>query len=263
LVALAQATRRPEVVWRRDRPLVQATNAHRTNTVDEMRAALRSNATQFECDLRGAINPPHEVECRHDAGQEPGDNLDFSEWLAIGKASGRVLKLDVKEPQYLGQILDQVQAAGIPPERLNINLGDAAMAQWGDEIRRRFPTALLSINPGGSPVDGHLSDAQVARLVQLARRFGAPSTFVVRLDLLSDANVRTLEAVAPVSVWNDPGQAGVTDPAKVVASLKARGCTGVLDVRRSDGAVQKTQGVLSHLEGLLQGLWGRVSSALH
>jgi hypothetical protein len=244
LVKQARATATTSLVWRRGRPLSELTNAHRTNTVAQMKAALAGPYSQLECDLRGALNPPHEVECRHDPGSEPGDNLTLVEWLRIGKASGRMLKLDVKDSSRLGDILTEAEASGVPAERFNINLGDAAMRAWGDEIRRRLPGATLSLNPRGA-ANGPLTAEQTKGLVDLARHLGAPSTFVLRYDQLTDANLKVLEAVAPVSVWNDPGMKGMDHPGQAAAELKRRGCTGVIDLRPSQSPVQKVEGLLT------------------
>jgi hypothetical protein len=249
LTRQATATAKPAVTWRRDRPLVELKNAHRTNTVDEMKAALAGPFSQLECDVRGAINAPHELECRHDAGSEPGDNLTLKEWLSIGKASGRVLKLDVKDSSRLGDILAAVEASGVPPERLNINLSDAAMRSWGDAIRRRLPGALLSLNPRGA-----LNDAEVKSLTGLARHLGPPCTFVVRNDLLCDSTLRALEAVAPVSVWNDPGMKGIDAPERTTDELKRRGCTGVIDIRASTTSSEKVVGLLSRVGSFFKDL---------
>ncbi|MFO0600340.1 MAG: hypothetical protein U0228_33835 [Myxococcaceae bacterium] len=255
LVALAQKS--PAALqFRRDRPLSQVTNAHRTNTVGEMKAALKSDHTQFECDLRAEINPPHEIECRHDPGMEVGDNLKLSEWLAIGKASGRMLKLDVKESNRLPDILREVAKSGVPPERLNINLGDTAMDRYGPQIRRKFPGALLSINPKGADAPP-LTKAQLGRMQDLARKLGPPCSFVLRNDLVTKDVAKTLEPLGPISIWNDPGQAGVDVPAKLERQYRAMGVTGIVDLRKSDGLVQKAEGVAKQGLGRVEDLLNR------
>src|SRR5947208_2582235 len=45
----------------------------------------------------------------------------LDEWLQVGKASGRGLKLDIKDRTALPQIIDAVKRAGVPEERLMLN----------------------------------------------------------------------------------------------------------------------------------------------
>jgi hypothetical protein len=224
LTRLAAATP-PEL--RAPQPLSGVRNAHRTNTAAEMLAGLSGNFAQLEGDVRVELNPPHHLELRHDVGHEPGDNLTLRQWLAIGKASGRLLKLDVKEPAAMAAIVDEVKRSGVRSDRLVFNLGDGAMEQWGQALREGFPDATLAFNPDTRRADW------AEHMVQLAQRFGGKATFVVRLDLATPSTVKRLEAVAPVSVWNMPEVAGVTDPEATRLALQRLGCTGVVDIRRS------------------------------
>ncbi len=93
--------------------LGNAKNAHRTNTREQFEAALKSGANWFEGDVRLEIDGSG-IEMRHDQAHESGDNLTLREWLTMGKASGRGLKLDVKESQHLPAILDELERARTP-----------------------------------------------------------------------------------------------------------------------------------------------------
>jgi hypothetical protein len=218
-------TAHPEL--RKAQPLSKLYNAHKTNTVEEMREGLAGNYGQMEGDIRQELNPPHALEMRHDTTSEPGDNLTLKEWLSIGKESGRLLKLDMKEPAHMARLLDEVAKANIPSEKLVFNLSDSTMDQWGSEIRKRFPDSRLAIGPDQN------NPKMIERMIELGKRFGDPITFVLRLDMATPANVKKLEAFGPVSIWNMPEVAGVTDAAKTRAELQKIGCTGIVDIRPS------------------------------
>lgn len=229
--------------WTRGRPLSEAQNAHKTNTREDFAHAMKDGSNWFEGDIRTEINPPYEIEMRHDKGHETGDNLTLHEWLTMGKESGRGLKLDVKEGPRIGEMLTMIEEIDVPAERLMFNLGDGDMAKWGPEIRRRFPDAILAINPttsrGGQTNEGPLESWQVERMIALEKAAGGPATFVVRYDLLTDAAIKRLKDYGTVSVWNAPSQGGVDDPVVVANSLRARGVNGVVDIRKSMGWREK------------------------
>ncbi len=83
-----------------------------------------------------------------------------------------------------------------------INLGFGAFEQWGAEVRRRFPNAILALNP---PTSGSVGAAEAAAMVKQAQRLGGPVTFVVRHDLLTDEAIRTFKGHGPISVWGHTG----------------------------------------------------------
>jgi hypothetical protein len=181
---------------------------------------------------------------RHDAGAETGDNLTLDEWLKAGKASGRGLKLDVKEPEHMDAIVRAVKAANIPSERLMWNLQDGAMGAWAAALRRDFPRSTLAINPtGGAESDAKITSSEVARMLALAKRGGAPIAFVVRYDRLTDSAIRALKSAGVVSVWNHVGRAGVSrdNIAQLTADLRARGVDGVVDLQPSYNLVDKIE----------------------
>ncbi|MFL5319259.1 MAG: FAM151A/B family protein [Myxococcaceae bacterium] len=232
--------------WWPGRPLSEARHAHKTNTAEQFQEAMKGGYNFFEADIRAGINPPHELECRHDETGEPGNNLTLKQWLKMGKDSGRGLKLDVKEYAYVPKILDEVQAADIPDGRLMINLGDSAMSKYGAEIRRRFPNAILAINPKRSEA-AKLNETQVKRMLELADKLGGPVTFVVRYDQLTPAATEQLTAKGTVSVWNDPGIAAPENPPAVGAELRRMGVNGVIDLRPPESKLEKAENALKKL----------------
>jgi hypothetical protein len=219
----------PDNTWHSGQPLSEARNAHRTNTKEQFQEALKSKANWFEGDVRLEIDRSG-IEMRHDKQHESGDNLTLREWLTMGKASGRGLKLDVKEPEHMAEILETLKEVGIPEERLMLNLGFGAMAQWGAEIRKQFPNAILAINP---PTDGKVGAAEARRMVEQAKKFGDPVNFVVRYDKLTDEAIREFQKHpgAAISVWGS----GVKDVSRTSEELKRRGVNGMIDLASGSG----------------------------
>ena len=213
-----------DVRWWDDRPLSDARNAHRTNTREQFEDALGGDYNWFEGDVRAEINHPDRLEMRHDEQHESGDNLTLREWLEMGRDAGKGLKLDVKETALMDPLLDEIERAGIPQERLMLNLGDAGMAAWGAEIRRRFPDAILAINPRGGR-EGAISGAAVDRMIVLAQRFGGPVTFVLHEEQVTPAAVARLQEHGPVSVWGN-----VSDPEARAEEVREAGVEGMVDL---------------------------------
>ncbi|MBL8954561.1 MAG: hypothetical protein JNK82_27525 [Myxococcaceae bacterium] len=244
----------------RKRPLSEVQNAHSTNTEEHLRDALKGPYTQLECDVRMELNPPHALECRHDRGHEPGNNLTLAEWLAVGQASGRILKLDVKEPEHMQAIIDECRRSGVPPEHLNFNADERTLERWGETLRREFPGAMLSVNPTESQAP--LSAAQLDRLKGFVRRFGEPTTVVLRTDLIDARVVAALEPLAPISVWNALGGPEIADPEAHAAGLRELGCTGVIDIRKTPGAREKVDIVVDKSKGLFNDATDRAGDLL-
>jgi hypothetical protein len=239
--------------------LSEARNAHSTNTREHFEAALAGGYNFLEGDVRVELNPPHALEMRHDLGDEPGDNLTLAEWLKRGTASGRGLKLDVKEPERMPELLDAVAASGLPEGRLMLNLSDSAMRKWGPLIRERFPSCTLALNPPAGELNGKLSARQVEAMASLAQQLGSPVTFVVRVDLLTDEAIRALSPLGPVSVWNDPGRPAPADLGRAEKALRRRGVTGVVDLRPGASLQDKAWGVAGGLVSRIKGWLKRIA----
>lgn len=215
--------------WWSGRPLREARNAHRTNTVTDLNAALCSNANFLECDVRKAMHADR-LECRHDSGYEADDNLSLTEWLRRGVASGRGLKVEIKEAAYTQRVLDEIARVKVPSERLMINMHATEIAAWGPVIRRMFPSAIIAIS-GGEGFS--LAPSEVAAMVEAARDCGSPVTFVVRYDNVTDSAISAFKSRGTVSVWNEVYLPGLTNPAKQAEALRGRGVDGMIDLRPS------------------------------
>ena len=237
---------RANAVWTPNRPLSEAVNAHSTNTVTDLKYALRSSHgyNWLEGDVRTGIDEKDHIEMRHEKAHEPGDNLSLKEWLEIGKASGKGLKLDIKEGEAINGVIATLKEVGVPQERLMLNLSDTDMAKSGVRLRREFPRATMAINPadslpGKESGDGPYASWQVDRMIDQAKKVGAPVTFVLRADKVSPAIVKKLEALGSVSIWNEPFFGGLDDVEAKRAELKKWGVSGVIDLRKSYSTLEK------------------------
>ncbi|MEB3205383.1 MAG: DUF2181 domain-containing protein [Candidatus Sericytochromatia bacterium] len=243
LLDLARSTHDGRTGWFPGKSLSAARPAHATNTREQFEQALKDGANFLEGDIRAELDPPHALEMRHDPVSERGDNLSLEEWLAIGAASGRAMKLDVKEPSRMPDVIRTVRASGIDPQRVMFNLDFNAMAKWGPELRQVFPAATLALNPPASS-SGKLDNRQVDELLRQAGKMGAPLTFVVRYDKLTPEALSRLQNVAPVSVWNASNGPTVKDASALSAELRRQGIQGVIDIRATPDAKDKVFGAL-------------------
>ncbi|WP_169558633.1 hypothetical protein [Myxococcus stipitatus] len=245
----------PNNRWTAGSPLSAASNAHLTNTEEQFQAAA-SEMTQseafgeqpkynfFEGDLQAKPGTPPEkwnLQMAHD-DKEEGTHLSLDQWLEKGKALGVGLKLDVKIDDVQGkadaylEMLDQVQAKNIPDGKLMFNLGPDEVEAFGGEIRKRFPNAILALNPG----EGALKPDSKATLdmIRQAEKFGSPVSFVLPYDRLPGDRAKLfskLEEVGPVSVWssNDPRKEVVENPEGSAKALREAGATGVIDLKKA------------------------------
>ncbi len=225
-----------------------ARNSHRTNTKEQFDDALKQNTQWLESDVRREIDHPERMETRHDEGQESGDNLPLSDWLNKGLETGRGLKLDIKDQDRTPQILDEVEKAGAPDERMMFNLGSSGIDRYGKEIRRRFPNSILAINPPS----GGMTRQNLEKMVRQADETGGPTTFVLREDEVTDEAIKALKGHGTISVWNSPGFAlpGDTSPEERAENLHRRGVNGLIDLRPDKGPLDLIGDGIDKLQSL-------------
>ncbi|MCZ4495543.1 MAG: hypothetical protein JWM25_126 [Thermoleophilia bacterium] len=215
--------------WPRTADIADARNAHRTNTLAELRSALASSATWLEGDLRLRDGRPVLAHGAHD-----GWSLSLRDWLEIGAASGRGLKLDFKQAAAVEPTLRMLRDAKVPDERLIINVATSARSGGArvrldqlQSIRARFPKAILNLDPGPAPYDPVMLNA----VVRLARSVGGPVMFPLDLAHVTPAVVRALRAAGRVAVWNDPRRTPPGDVAETTRRLRRWGVDGMVDLR--------------------------------
>lgn len=249
LRTLAKRRRSPETEWSNHRPLSQSSNAHRTNTKEEMREALQSDHNYFEGDIRPELNPPHALEMRHDTGQEDGDNLTFREWLSVGKESGRGLKMEFKDAAHanVDSVIKDIQSAGVPGDKLMFNIGPGTAKAWGPKIRKAFPDAIIAV---GSPFGDRTVGAEEAKQMTDAVRSlpPGPTTFILNHRHFDPSAIPVLKKAGTISMWNDPNhEPGGFDPGARVKELRKLGIDGMIDLRERVGLLGQIEQGISKL----------------
>jgi hypothetical protein len=223
---MQRAAARPDLRWDLSRGWKDARNAHFTNTVDELRLALNSEANYLEGDIRSINGVPV---MRH--GLLDRVDLTLADWLEIGAASGRGVKMDIKERGLIMTSVEMARRAGIPGDRLIVNVSASVDPTTLVGIRRFYPTATVNLSP-----DGPLGREQLLKLQQSARLTGGPVMFPLRVDRVTQTVIDALRPFGAVAIWNDPDIPGVDDIPGLTARLRGMGVTGMIDLRRSTRA---------------------------
>lgn len=204
--------------------LTTGTNAHRTNTLEELKRELHTGANWLEGDLR--VDERGTLVMAHDADQESA-GLTLEQWLQAGRASEHGMKVDVKEREAIPGLLDALERSGIPDGRLMINVGELPVDQL-HEIRQRFPDAWLALNPMIEEDGYHLQDLQ--RTSKLADAVGGRIVFPIRWDAATDEAIAALTPHGKVSIWTARSQGTPDDTEAETRRLRARGVDGVIDL---------------------------------
>lgn len=218
-------------------PLNEQHNAHRTNTREEMLAALQGDYPWMEGDVRR--DPPIMA---HDWQQS--DGMSLTEWLEIGAASGRGLKLDLKEGASVDGVIDAVRASGIPQDRLILN-ADVMAGPGGSgrnvspedlhRLRAAFPDATIAIGAVTGPTapGTTYTEAQIGDMVALAESIGGPVMFPLRAELVTPEIVERLSAHGTVAIWSSASSYPLADSAAAEAAaerFRDMGVTGLIDL---------------------------------
>lgn len=211
----------------RDDDLTGARNAHHSNSPEQMREALEHDYNWLEGDLR--VDDDGELVMAHDSSEE-GAGLTLDEWLTIGGASERGLKVDVKEDEALPALLDALEASDIPDGRLMINV----QARQVDEdsmraMRERFPDAWLAPNPRIREGRGY-DDASLDEVARLADAAGGRISFPIRWDIASQGAIEHLKPHGRVSIWTADSQGTPDDRVQATSDLRRQGVDGVIDL---------------------------------
>ncbi|MEW6281358.1 MAG: DUF2181 domain-containing protein [Candidatus Eremiobacterota bacterium] len=246
--------------WTQGKPLSEARNAHFTNTHAQMLEALRHPNNFLEGDIRleGAVRP---VPCpfwdrqpimAHDPDATGGMTLE--EWLTVGAASGRGLKLDIKQAASVPQVIEAVQRHGVPGWRMivhsDVAAGPGAPPSWQyrlfdgaidaacdlqdlRRVRDAFPDAVISLGcrTGSAPQGTRYTAEQLQELIDFGGELGGPIAFALRAEFVDQAAIDALKPHGSVGVWNDPGTWAPPDVEKETQRLRAMGVDGLIDLR--------------------------------
>lgn len=231
LMPLARDPRLADRAWTPHRPLAEAHNAHLTNTPTEMRDALTGTYNFLEGDVRvRVINGQRRAVMAHDVGQK--EYMTLEDWLAIGAASQRGLKLDIKEGEALDEIALRLATLNVPQERLILNF---SLGQFSPErvrqLRQAFPHAIFALNPRGGHGDPYTPE-QLDELVVYTWALGGPVIYPLRIDAVTPQVVAKLEPHGDVAIWNTPSVYAPRDVAEATRKLRAMGVTSMIDLRK-------------------------------
>lgn len=209
-------------------------NKHRTNTPEEMLEGLKGDYSCLEGDVRierGVFgHGDTKAIMAHDAWGT--DGMTLKDWMTIGAASGRKIKLDFKEGAALGESLALAKELKIPDDRLIFNGGlglDFAAA------RKAFPGATLAINPPGDGDKGEpYGEGAVARTIASAKEHGQPVIFPLRSDRVTPEVVAALKPYGEVAVWNAPSKDKPADIPAATKRFRDMGVDGMIDLSAGD-----------------------------
>jgi hypothetical protein len=246
-------------------PLNEMGIAHRTNTPEEMLAALEDpNVQIFEGDVgaEGYVQLPggQKAIMAHDPQQT--DGMTLREWLEIGRDSGKTLKLDIKEGQVVDNIIADVKASGVDPAKLifNADVIDGPGASGGKgvksfvsgglvgvddllRLREEFPEATIAVSARtGGGAEGYTTE-QLDELTTIAAQVGEPVMIVLRSEYVTPETIAYLEQKErelgidiQISVWNDPSTEPYTAEEAEAKKEYYRGIgvDGIIDIRPSE-----------------------------
>ena len=200
-----------------------ARNAHVTNTVDELTAALNGAFNYLEGDVRSIDRIPV---MRH--GSADRVDMQLADWLAIGRVSGRGLKLDIKEQAAILPSVLLAREAGIDGGHLIINVSMSTDPIILMNVRQIYPGATVNLSPSDS-----LAPAVREQLKRAAAITRGPVMFPLRVDLVTQEVINDLAGHGAIAIWNDPGIPGVVDVAALTRKLRDMGVDGMIDLRPS------------------------------
>ncbi len=260
---LAKATDPKQSRWNEGDSFAEARNAHYTNTPAELSKALEGDYNFLEGDvwLEGiarripGLDRFREPIMAHEPNNVTG--LTLKEWLKVGVASGKGLKLDIKQSAALPKVVEAVKDAKVPQERLIIN----ADMEFGPgiphdlkfrifdkisdfktevdemvEVRKALPKATIAVGlyTGPKPAGTVYAPSQIYGAIAIAQQLGGPITFPLRADFVTKELVNVLKEHGTVSVWNDPKTYLPDDLDEAERNLRAMGVDGMIDLREME-----------------------------
>ena len=229
-IALLHLARAPRAVtWQVGTDISAASNAHRTNSVAELQDALASDHDWLEGDVR-----MHEGRAVLAHGPASDRSMALRDWVAVGAASRRGLKLDFKDASAIEPAARMLHDAGVPDGRIIFNVTctgagrRAASPRALHALRARFPGAIINLDPGPAPYD----DRSIATALSLARTIGDPIMFPLDAAHVDERIIRAFRAGGRVAIWNDPRRHDPGDLARATRRLRHWGANGMIDLRR-------------------------------
>lgn len=254
---LALAAAKPHLIWKKGTSLEKANNAHTTNTFQELAEALQGEYNWLECDvnLEGGLKvlpllSQHRPICAHSPLQTNG--LLFEEWLRVGAASGRGLKIDFKTTSPLKPILALLKKYQVPDHRILFNLSVGitkniplqgglgrqitlfAKKKHLKLIREAFPEAMINLGllTPGSKVPTSYRKGHTDLLILFAQAVGKPVMFPLRAEYVTPEVISSLQPHGLVAIWNDPATFVPDNVEQLIKKLRSWGVGGMIDLRQ-------------------------------
>lgn len=247
--------------WVDGAPLSEVSNAHYTNTPEEMAEGLSGNYNFLEGDiwLEGvarripgidAFREPIMAHDYHDV-----DGLTLGEWLEAGKASGKGLKLDIKQSASIPKVVEAVKEAGIPDQRLIFNADMVHGPGWNNDtkfkaanilmdvqtqvdemqqFREAFPDATLAVGlyTSSKAENRFYTSDMIEQASDIADELGGRITFPLRAEYVTPETVESLKEHGSVSIWNDPKSFLPKDLDAARQEFRDMGVDGMIDLRK-------------------------------
>jgi hypothetical protein len=215
----------------------QLRNAHVSNTVEQLRMAMAGDYNSLEGDVRLEHGVPV---MSHDPGGAGA--VLFADWLRVGVATGKHLRIDFKEAAAIDQVSAMLHELDVPDEQVTLNLSTGDPISDSDvergtleRLRAAHPNALIGFNLPKL----RLGDPD-APLLAAARAIGGPTQISIAIgDAYPERITELLDAGVHVGVWNDPKTDPVRDPRATTERLRRMGVDGLVDLRRADDPMQK------------------------
>jgi hypothetical protein len=212
-------------------------NAHMSNTAEQLRIALEGDYNSLEGDVRLEHGVP--VMSHDRAGAHA---LLFADWLRVGLATGKHLRIDFKEAAALDQVSALLKRMHVPDEQVTLNVSTGTPHMDSDvdlatleRVRAAHPKALIGFNLTPTL----LGREPRAAVEAAARAIGGPTQVAIAVQDANPARIRELrDAGLFVGVWNDVSTHPVEDVAGTVAQLRERGANGLVDLRTAEDPLQ-------------------------
>jgi hypothetical protein len=233
---VATETDRKRDTWRTGMSLERLRNAHLSNTAEQLRIALAGDYNSLEGDVRLEHGVPV---MSHDRGGEGA--LLFADWARIAMATGKHLRIDLKEAAAIDQVSALLHQLGVPDGQVTINLSTGMPFSDADaerstleRIRGAHPGALIGFN-----VPDSIMGSPIVAAIDAATAIGGQTQVSLAIDQATPTIIGRLRTAGiHVGIWNDPQRDPVDDPASTRRELREMGVDGLVDLRSADAELQ-------------------------
>jgi hypothetical protein len=219
----------PERAWPLDGDIADARNKHVTNTYFEMKDGIDGDYNWFESDIRMQGGKPVAA---HGTWNHHGFNM--ADWVKIGAASQRGLKLDFKESAAITPSVALLKQANVPEQRIILNIGvtpDAPSIMVKPsklkDLRAQFPNVILNLSPSRDTYTPEMIDY----CVKTANEVGGPIMFPLNAQYVTPEIVKGFKAGGKVALYNNPTQWDPGNIAAATAKFRSWGVDGMIDLR--------------------------------